>query len=476
MGQEIQSAFAGFSEGPVIGTINAMGVGLGALREAMTETADDFHNIDIQARRAGVGTEWLGKLGAVGQQFDVPIEQLSNGLNILEQRASEAGEGVDKKAVAAFQRLGINAQQLADMADDPQKLFDSVQAGMEKLGTAEERAAVSRQLFGRAGKELIPIFQMTREEFDKSAESIEGLQGSATAANVKMSNDFHNLQLEVTAAMKGIAVELASPVITFISQHKAEIEGDIKSVAAAIKTDLGEAFDYLRAHKDEIEAAFGLVWSDIKAAVPYIKEAGAEVEKLGRGLDSIAQHVGGWGKILSMGGGSFGALGAVHEFLQSSSGNAAPSSSPQPSGWRSGLLGAFEGIESVKNGWDATPSSGTGATGPSASALHIPALDQLRDRIRETVDSVNQMNNKIADFNNAPLASAVGGSAVTPTAAPGNVQQTINVAVAFDPRESTQQFAGKVLPHIRQLKSRLDDQMSGAALVAMARMSMGDEA
>jgi DNA-binding ferritin-like protein len=468
MGQEIQSAFAGFSEGPLIGSMNLIGIAAGMMREATVDVAADFHKIGLEAQRAGVSSEFLGKLAAVGKTVDLPLERISQAFNLIEQRAEAAGSGTDEKATAAFKRLGISVQELGQLADDPERLFEAVQAGMDRLGNAEERATITHQLFGRAGKELIPIFEMSREEFDKNVESIEGLEGSATAANVRIANSFNKLQVEVGAAFHGMAVDLATPILLWIDTHKDEIEADIKKVASAVKDDLGGAFAYLKSNQAEIKSGLEAIWDDMKAAVPIIEGVARALGITSENMKAIVGKPNSGS--ITTGGVITGALDTVLPGHNFSSGVLSPNiagpspkeidelKSLNPDQRRERIQDEDKVNKAVQDYFNSTV---------EISTNHVnPALDQLAERIRRTTDAFD-----------ASTSRSTGNSASSeaPSQAAGVVQH-IAVSVAYDPDQSSRQFAQRVMPTLRQLKSRLDDQMAGSALQKMAEMSMGGDA
>ncbi len=64
-GQQLQSAFAGFSEGPAIGALNLIGIAAGEIRESVADVGGEFRNVALEAQKAGVSVEFLDKFANV---------------------------------------------------------------------------------------------------------------------------------------------------------------------------------------------------------------------------------------------------------------------------------------------------------------------------------------------------------------------------------------------------------------------------
>ena len=175
LGQQLQSAFAGFAVGPLVGSINLVGQAVGAVREMTESTGERFHELGLAAERAGVSPTWFSQLAGVGDTVGIGVDQLSNGFRILEERAAEAGQGT-KQAVEAFGNLKISLQDVASMTGDPEALFRRVQEALQGQADASLRSAYAHDVLGRAGMALVPIMRMSREEFEGVANTISDSQ------------------------------------------------------------------------------------------------------------------------------------------------------------------------------------------------------------------------------------------------------------------------------------------------------------
>jgi hypothetical protein len=237
----LQSVFAGFSEGPIIGVMGAIATAAGAVREAVEGVGGQFHQMGLEASKAGVSAEFLSRLAAVGGTVGVSLEQLGTGFKILEQRAEEAGEG-NKAAAEGFSRLGISVEQAGELAKNPQALFEAVQKSIGNMSGAAERNTAALAVMGRQGANLVPLFQMGSDEFDKTADAMQRLGGTVDDSEVQMGEAMGKLEGYFKAAFFGIEKAVAKPILAFLEAHFNEIEPKIESIVGSLVTAISEAW------------------------------------------------------------------------------------------------------------------------------------------------------------------------------------------------------------------------------------------
>jgi len=134
---------------PILGATAA----LGAMILSTTKAADQ---ILLMSQRSGISTGTLQELAHVGNITGVSIETLANSSSILTRNLSDAANGIGE-AKDTVQALGI---QLTDsngaMLSQETLLLNSLDA-LAGMSNKTEQAAATMELFGRAGKDLLPI-------------------------------------------------------------------------------------------------------------------------------------------------------------------------------------------------------------------------------------------------------------------------------------------------------------------------------
>ena len=281
LGEKIQSVFAGFSEGPIIGSLGAVATSVGFVREAVANTAEDFHNLGLEAEKAGLSIEWLDRFANVAGTANVGLSQIGMGLKTIEERAVQAGEEVNGSAAKSFQRLGISASELSVLMLEPEALFDRVRQSIGRMTDASERQSAAHDLMGRTGAALIPIMAMSKQEFDSFADTMDRLSGGVDKDSVKMSESVFRLESYFHAGMEGIERAVSKPILAFLDAHMQQIEPKIEAAFASIREAVSETVDFISAHMSTIvhaiEGAAAAVGLLAAASLPALAAAATAV-------------------------------------------------------------------------------------------------------------------------------------------------------------------------------------------------------
>ena len=281
MAQQIQSALAGFSEGPAVGVINAVGVALGGVREATESSGEQFRAMSLAAERAGVSVEWMSRLAAVGGTVGVGLDQLQMGFRILEERAGEAHEG-NKTAIEDFQRLGISAAEAGSLMGQPAELFSRVQKGIEGISNASERTtAALGVLGGRGGSFLVPLLNLSGSEFDETADRAQRFGAIVDEQRAKQGEAWDRIEQDAVQAMTGIRNAVSQPVLDYLEDHMAEIEPRVESMVGAVKEAITTAWS-------DVSQASAQVAPDLETIAAGLEQALHAAEPLAKAMASIS--------------------------------------------------------------------------------------------------------------------------------------------------------------------------------------------
>jgi len=176
--------------------------------------------IDTQAKsaqRLRTTYESLSVLGRAGELAGVGMDKIEVSAKALEQRLGQAIAG-SKEQAAAFDRLGLSAQAVADMPLD-QRLATINQALRDNV-QASERAAVAGKIFGEEGATMMQMLDpATIAEAARQVELFGLNLSDVDAAKVEMANDaMSTFGLLSDGAAKQLTVELA-PILKLIGDE-----------------------------------------------------------------------------------------------------------------------------------------------------------------------------------------------------------------------------------------------------------------
>src|SRR6185436_15956369 len=153
---------------------------VGSFKEAI-KSADDLGKA---AQKVGVDVTELSKLKVLAQLSDVSFESLTTGLGKFAKAMSEAAAGADK-AENSFQKIGVSVKDNDGKLRSVSDVFTDVAGKFRNLDDGAQKTAVSMGLFGKAGKDLIPLLNQTGQSIKETLEIAEkfGLVISEKQAN-----------------------------------------------------------------------------------------------------------------------------------------------------------------------------------------------------------------------------------------------------------------------------------------------------
>jgi hypothetical protein len=266
------------------GLVSALAGGAGFMllvRNSMETIASTARLADSM----GIATEKLSGLHYASKLAGVGAEELDGGLEKMLHSLGEAAAG-GGEAGAAFEHLGLSAQQLAAMS--PDKAFTAIAEGLKNIQNPAERTAVTMQIFGRSGAQLLPLLM-------KGAEGIKAAQAEAERLGVTFNRvdaakvEAANASMKrMQAIFEGVAQTLAIQVAPFIEAAANKLtelgmsgDGAGKVVVNGFNTVLStvaELADYLNV----VEAGWQMLRSGASFAI------GGIVDGIGYVLDALS--------------------------------------------------------------------------------------------------------------------------------------------------------------------------------------------
>jgi hypothetical protein len=151
-----RTAFAGISV-----------AGIAAIGARAISMGDDLNKAAI---KAGVTGKAISELSYAARQSDIELESLSTALKKMQVNLSQAGTGA-KEPKEALAALGLQIRDLQGMKADRQ--FELLADRISKLKDPADRTRAAVQLFGKAGADLLPMFEEGAQGIRKAREEAE---------------------------------------------------------------------------------------------------------------------------------------------------------------------------------------------------------------------------------------------------------------------------------------------------------------
>lgn len=142
----ISSAFRGAFAG--LGVSAVVGVARAAI-----ETGDELQKAAI---KAGIAGKQMSELAYAAKLSDVELGALSTSLRFMQKNLSEAASG-GKTQKETLDALGLSISDLRDLKADEQ--FELLADRISQLRDPADRARAATEVFGKAGADLLPMFE-----------------------------------------------------------------------------------------------------------------------------------------------------------------------------------------------------------------------------------------------------------------------------------------------------------------------------
>ena len=223
------------------GAIALAGFAAGAVKSFL----DTGEALDKMSKRTGFSVEALGELKFAAEQSGSSIESIEKATKKMSAVIFDAGDGM-KSAEEALAALGLEASDFKGLS--PEAQFLELGAALKEVSSETERAALAQKVFGKAGTELLPLFDEGFEGMDKLRQQARNLgivMSTEAAAGAAAFNDSMNeLKSAALGVFRGLASELLPKLAEFarwLVSKKPEIQAFFMGIKEAA-TPFFEAF------------------------------------------------------------------------------------------------------------------------------------------------------------------------------------------------------------------------------------------
>lgn len=258
-----------------------------------SSTAAAGDAIAKNARQAGVSADYYQEMAyAIGQVTNLSRDELDGALVRLNKTIGEAADG-SKSAAAALEKLGFSQSQIASGTITTQQAFDAYITKLDGVDGSAEAAAISTDLFGRAGAKM-------GGQLVGAGAAIAGLRndarslglvmsGETLAASEKFGDQVDTLKNRWGALKNVIGAEVL-PLFTEYLIPK--INDVIIPAMARVAQSVGEWIRWFNDLPEPVKDAVGLVAAAIGVGGPLIAAIGWASQAIAALVVGVASPVG----------------------------------------------------------------------------------------------------------------------------------------------------------------------------------------
>ena len=203
---DVGGTFAGFV--PLLGpALAGFGVieGIRKSFEGTNEAAEYFSQLGKAAGAAGMSLERFQQLQTVATMGDVEPEVLTTAMFKLNETIGNAQRGQNKDAAALFRHLHIS---LKDASAD--SVLDRLADAFERTRSASMKDAMAQVLFGRGGRDLVPLLSQGSEELHKLSKEAKEVDFTPSREQQEKLEKFHHASVGLAQAWHGLTLELGT--------------------------------------------------------------------------------------------------------------------------------------------------------------------------------------------------------------------------------------------------------------------------
>lgn len=198
------------------------GISVAAIAELGMHAIEIGDQLSKAATKAGLGGKAFSELAYAAKIADVDVEALSTSIKKMQVNLSEASSGA-KQPNEDLRALGLTLKELQALKADQQ--FELIGDRISQLKDPADRARAAVDLFGKAGADLLPLFEQGAAGIEKARVEAEKLGYSFNDEQLKRLADADEGTKKLKASWEAFTVMLTSetaPTLTKILNSMAE--------------------------------------------------------------------------------------------------------------------------------------------------------------------------------------------------------------------------------------------------------------
>lgn len=193
------------------------GISVAAIASAGRQAIEFGDELEKARQRAKLTAAEISSLAHAAKQSDVDLGALTTSIQKMQIFLSKAKTGT-KENVATLQALGLEVRDIINLKADDQ--FELIAEQVSKLASEEDRARAVTEVFGKAGGELLPMFQNGARGIREAREEAEKLGLVFTDEQLKRLSEADDAIKRMNGswnAMWTILVSKLAPAITQVA-------------------------------------------------------------------------------------------------------------------------------------------------------------------------------------------------------------------------------------------------------------------
>lgn len=191
----------------------------GLITAAMTAAVISFVKVGDQlhkmSKRTGMAVDALSRLSYAAKISGTSLETVEKGIKGMQRTLLDASLGLST-AKDVMKLLNLSLDDLRKMT--PEKQFRAFAQALSQIEDPSERAAIALKAFGRAGQEMLPLFEEGALGLSKLALEAEKLGGVWSEEEAEKAAKLADAWTDLTTAAGGLGREIANKLVPPITK------------------------------------------------------------------------------------------------------------------------------------------------------------------------------------------------------------------------------------------------------------------
>ena len=196
------------------GLMATMGVSISVagLINVGKQSLETMDRLDELSEKVGVGAEMLQVLEYQAKLSGLSQEALATGLGKLSKNMLEVSSG-GGSAGDAFKALGLDVKDASGNLKSSDQMLLEIADKFSRMEDGAAKTGLSMQLFGRSGKELIPMLNQGKEGINSVRQEMERLGILVDEKTIRLGGQVNDQFDKMGMAAKGLAVNIMGSLL-----------------------------------------------------------------------------------------------------------------------------------------------------------------------------------------------------------------------------------------------------------------------
>jgi hypothetical protein len=177
-----------------------------------SQALETMHNLEMLSQKVGVNTDTLQVFGAMAKLSGTDLDGVSKALGIMSKNLLTA-ETKGKDTTVAFASLGISVRDSNGVLKSSDQILIEVADKFKNMADGTTKTGIAMLLFGRAGKDMIPILNQGGEAIKAMHDRMERLGTLISQDTIQAASAFEEHLSELGMVTKGLAMRVMGELV-----------------------------------------------------------------------------------------------------------------------------------------------------------------------------------------------------------------------------------------------------------------------